>query len=122
MATEKPLIERLRKRDLELLRTRKATNAQMAEKYGVSEPYMSRVVASVQEKEPGKTTAQREAAAKLYKVRIEFRDKLAKQVMAGKRTMANACEQAGCSERTIFRHIEKFRAEKARKGPAKKRA
>jgi transposase len=121
MATAKPLIERIPKRTLAALRTRKIKNAEAAEELGVSETYLSRVVAQLQAKEPGKTTAQREAAAKLYKTRIEFRDKLAKMVMKGTMDMAKACKEAKCSERTMFRHIAKYR-EEAKKGPKRKRA
>lgn len=122
MATAKPLIERIPKRMLEKLRTRKMKNSEAAEELGVSETYLSRIVASLQDKEPGKTTAEREAARKLYATRIEFRDKLAKAVMNNRMTMEQAVKQAKCSERTIFRHIAKYRAEHAKKGPKRKAA
>ncbi len=113
---KKTLSEKLTPRLLERLRTRKITNREAAEGLGVSSSYLSRTVAAMQKKEPGKTTAARKAAQKLYAARIEFRDKLAKQVLAGRRKLETACEMAQCTQRTMFRHMAKYR-EQAHKGP-----
>lgn len=122
MATAKPLIERIPKRMLKALAARRMKNAEAAETLGVSETYLSRVVATLQEKAPGKSTANRQAASKLYRTRIEFRDKLAKQVMYQRMTLTQACKEAKCTERTMFRHVAKYRAAQAAKGPKAKKA
>lgn len=123
MATTKPLSERISQADLNRFKARKLTNAELAEKYGVSETYLSRTVSAMGiTKEPGVTTEQREAAHKLFKARIDFRDRLAKEVIQGKTTFEKAVKAAKCTERTMFRHMAKYR-EQAAKGPkAKKRA
>lgn len=119
MATAKYLIDRIPKRMLAALKKRKIRNADAAEELGVSETYLSRVVSSIQEKEPGKTTTERKAASHLYRTRLEFRDKLAKRVMKRQMTLEQAVREAKCSERTLFRHIAKYR-EDAAKGPKRK--
>jgi AraC-like DNA-binding protein len=109
MKPTKPLAKRLTKRTLAQLQARKITNAQAAEQLGVSETYLSRTVAALQDKVPGTSMQKRSAAAKLYKTRQEQRDILAKRVNKGKLTIAAAAEQAGCSERTMFRYVAKYR-------------
>lgn len=104
----KPLTERLNDVLMAQLRERKVTNAQAAEALGISETYLSRTVAAIQEKSPGQTSEQREARQKLYKARIQTRNMLAKKVNKGEITLTKAAEQANCSERTMFRYCAKF--------------
>ena len=88
---------------------RKLTNSQAAEKLQVSESYLSRTVAALQTKVPGQTVLQRKANADLTRTRRHFRTKLAKEVIRGRKTMAQAAKEAGCSLRTMFRYVEKYR-------------
>lgn len=104
----KPLEERLNPKLLEQLRTRKVTNAQAADALGVSETYLSRTVAAIQEKDAGVTTEHRKARSKLAKARSGTRAELAKKVNRGELTLAQACKQANCSERTMYRWCEKY--------------
>lgn len=105
----KPLRDRLGVRLLNNLRTRKITNAQAADELGVSESYLSRTVAAIQEKEPGETTAQRAANSELAKTRRVFRTKLAKEVLRRRKTIEDAAKEADCSIRTMFRYVERYR-------------
>lgn len=111
MKPKKPLAERLTQTMLKQLRTRKLTNAEAAEQLGVSETYLSRTVAAIQEKEPGKTTAARNASHKLYVTRRQTRETLAKKVLAKRQpiTLAEAAKQANCSQRTMMRYVAAYR-------------
>lgn len=109
MKNAKPLIERLSPSLLEKLRTRKLTNAQAAEKLQVSESYLSRTVAALQTKVPGPTVQVRKANSDLTKTRRNFRVTLAKQVLNGRKSVTLAAKEAGCSVRTMFRYIERYR-------------
>lgn len=105
----KPLRDRLNKALLNQLQKRKITNAEAAASLGVSETYLSRVVAAMQDKVPGKTAAVRAAAKKIYKARTETRSQLAKKVLKGRLTVEEAAEQANCSARTMFRYVAAYR-------------
>lgn len=109
---QKPLIERISKRNLRLLRENRATNAEIAEIYGVSPGYLSKVVNLLQKREPGKVVAYRSAQAKLFAARRQLREDLARKVVRKTRpiTVEEAAAQANCSIRTMFRHVAKFRA------------
>lgn len=109
MKPTKPLKDRLGKRLLEQLRTRKITNKQAAEQLGVSESYLSRTVAALQEKEPGQSVIERKANSELAKTRRQFRTKLAKEVLRKRKSCEQAASEAGCSVRTMFRYVEKYR-------------
>jgi predicted transcriptional regulator len=93
---------------LEKLRTRKMTNAQAADALGVSETYLSRTVAAMQEKVPGKVAQARAAAAKLAQARRRTREDLAKQVKAGELDVGTAAERAACSLRTMSRYVAAY--------------
>jgi len=110
MKPAKPLKDRLTKRVLERLRTRKVTNKEVAREMGVSESYLSRIVAGMQTKEPGQTVIERNANAQLAKTRRHFRTKLAKEVIRNRKTCTDAAAEAGCSERTMFRYIARYKA------------
>lgn len=122
MAQPKPLIERLTPTLLERLRTRKVTNAQAAEKLGVTVSYLSRVVAALQRKEPGKTVQHRKAAHALVTQRRQHRERLAKEVKNGNLDVHAAAERANCSVRTMSRYVEAYvpprRKRKAEAGTA----
>lgn len=105
MAQPKPLRDRLTKAVLEKLRTRKMTNAEAADMYGVTMSYLSRVVASMQEKEPGPTNAARKAAALLAQQRRQHRERLAKEVLHGELDVNVAAKRARCSIRTMERYV-----------------
>lgn len=111
MKTTKPLKDRLGKRLLEQLHTRKITNKEAAEQLGVSESYLSRTVAAIQDKVPGQTVLERKANSELATIRRQYRTKLAKDVLRKRTTIAEAADAAGCSERTMFRYVERYRAE-----------
>lgn len=101
--------KRLKPKILADLRVRKVTNKAVAEKLGVSETYVSRKVAALQTKERGKVALEREAKAKLYKVRAQVRDMLAKKVNKNQMTVALAAAEAGCTIRTMFRYCAKYK-------------
>lgn len=105
----KPLIDRLTPSLLKKLQSRKITNSEAANSLNVSETYLSRVVATLQTKEPGKTRIEREAAKTLFKARLNTRALLAKEVIKGTKTLAKACKSANCSERTMLRWVAKYR-------------
>ena len=107
----KPLKDRLTPAILNRLHKRKITNAEAATLLHVSETHLSRTVAAIQGKVPGITAPQREAAAKLTKVRKEVRCVLAKKVLKNRITLADAAVQAGCSERTMSRYVALYRPE-----------
>jgi transposase len=100
----KPLKDRISTSVLKKLKTRKMTNAEAAEKYGVSPNYICRIVGEIQTKNPGSTPTTRKAASIAAAERKTFRTQLAKRCAAGKMTWAEAAEQAGCSVRTIYRY------------------
>jgi len=109
MATKKPLIERLGKRLLEQLRVRKITNREAAEKLGVSEGYLCRVVSTLQSKEPSVAAQERKAASDLAKTRRQLREQLAKKVLRNQMTLEKAAKEAGCSLRTMHRYVAAYR-------------
>lgn len=111
----KPLRERLTQALLKKLYERKLTNAEAAEQLGVSETYLSRTVAAIQEKVPGKSMVARAAASKLFKARRQTRETLAKQVKTGSLTLAKAAERASCSERTMQRFVARYVEPKPKK-------
>lgn len=108
MAQPKPLIKRLTKPLLLKLQRRKMTNAEAAAELGVSEPYLSRTVAAIQQKEPGKTTAARKAASKIAAARRQHREQLAKEVKNGKLDVDAAARSANCSTRTMQRYVAAY--------------
>lgn len=108
MKQPKPLVDRLTPTMLERLRTRKIKNKDAAERLGVCETYLSRVVSSMQEKEPGQTTQQRSEASLLANERRHHRERLAKEVKNGQLDVAQAAERANCSERTIMRYVAAY--------------
>lgn len=109
MKKPKTVAERLTKALLEKLRTRKLTNMEAAEQLGCSETYLSRIVAAQQDKVPGTTMQEREAAAKIYKARKEIRAMWAKRVLRKRATLEQAAHECGCSVRTVFRWIAQYR-------------
>lgn len=108
MAYRKPLRDRLTPAMLERLRTRKITNAQAAEKLEVSETYLSRTVAAMQEKTPGEVMLARAAAAKLVAERRHHRERLAKEVKNGNLDVGTAAKRAKCSLRTMSRYVAAY--------------
>ncbi len=106
---QKPLEQRLTKKLLHALQTRKITNREAAEQLGVSETYLSRKVAAIQSKVPGETQPVREAAHKLFQTRRQFRERLAKKVLKSSMTVTQAAAEANCSERTMFRYVAAYR-------------
>lgn len=111
---KKPLLERLTKKMLADLQERKRRNRDVADELGVSETYLSRKIATLQAKNPGETVAHRKAAQALFATRRGFREKLAKKILSskGRLTIAQAAEEANCSERTMFRYVQAYRPEK----------
>lgn len=120
MAQPKPLKDRLTVPLLEKLRTRKLTNAEVAGKLGVSETYLSRTVAALQDKVPGTTTKERAAKAKLAKARRQTRENYAVRVKNGELDTAAAATRAHCSERTMARYVAAYKPPRNR--GAQKRA
>lgn len=109
MKQPKPLRDRLTKDILNRLRTRKMSNKEAAQLMEVSEAYLSRTVAAIQDKEPGKTTARRAAAHKLAVARRQTREMYARQVKNGELDIRTAAKRAHCSERTMSRFVEAYR-------------
>jgi AraC-like DNA-binding protein len=108
MAQPKPLRDRLTKTLLEKLRTRKLLNAEAAAQLGVSETYLSRTVAAMQEKVPGETMLARKQATELATERRQHRERLAKEVKNGNLTVERAAERAHCSVRTMSRYVAAY--------------
>lgn len=119
---QKPLVERLTKRLLERLRTRKMTNAEAAEELGVSETYLSRTVAALQSKVPGETVIARNEASALATERRLYRERLAKEIKNGQLDLATAAKRANCSERTMSRYVAKYVPPQRKRATARKRA
>lgn len=115
MNQPKPLRDRLTKDILNRLRTRKLSNREAAEMFSVSEAYLSRTVAAIQSKEPGKTTAHRAAAHKLAVARRQTREMYARQVKNGELDIRTAAKRANCSERTMSRFVEAYRPPKRKR-------
>jgi hypothetical protein len=109
MKKPKPLRERITPEMLMQLQLRKITNREAAEKLGVCETYLSRVVSDMQKKIPGETAIARKAAQKIYKTRMEVRNAQAKLVVKGRLSIEKAAAEAGCSERTMFRYVAQYR-------------
>lgn len=105
----KPLKQRLSKSLLAKLKARKITNKDAAMQLNVHENTLSRTVSQIQTKDPGKTTTYRKNVTQLAQIRQKVRDELAKSVIKGKLTAQQAAEKAGCTERTIYRHVAKYR-------------
>ena len=108
MAQPKPLRDRLTKALLEKLRTRKITNAEAAAQLGVSETYLSRTVAAIQEKEPGMSTMERAEASMIAAERRQHRERLAKEVKNGTLDVGTAAARANCSVRTMSRYVAAY--------------
>lgn len=108
MAQPKPLKKRLTQADLKRLRERKMTNLEAAQKYGVSESYLSRTVAAIQQKQRGKVVLAREGLSILYATRQKMRILQAQRAKAGTISVAQAATNANCSERTMRRYIENY--------------
>lgn len=104
----KPLRDRLTKTMLKQLRLRTLSNAEAAEQMGVSEHYLSRTVAAIQQKEPGQTLLARKTASKLATVRRQHRERLAKEVKNGTLGIATAARRANCSLRTMSRYVSAY--------------
>jgi transposase len=116
MAQPKPLKDRLTKALLDKLRRRKMLNSEAAAQLGVSESYLSRTVATMQEKEPGQTSTARKQAAELAQQRRQHRERLAKEVKNGDLDVNAAAQRANCSERTMQRYVAAYvPARRARK-------
>ena len=94
---------------LEMLRMRQVTNRQIALQAGVSEAYLARVLTGMGvQKVRGEVVARREELRELAEERRIHRQNLAKLVASGRLTMETAAAQAGCSERTLYRYIERL--------------
>jgi transposase len=92
---------------IEALVARKTTARAVAELLGTSESYLSRTLADMQVvKEPAPTAVRREKA-KLNASRREFRLSIARQVLDKTLSMRSATKLAFCSERTMYRYVEK---------------
>lgn len=108
MAQPKKLKDRLTKPLLQKLRERKLTNAEAAAQLDVSISYLSRVVAAIQRKEPGKTMQARRAAHALVTQRRQHRERLAREVKNGNLDVNAAAKRAKCSIRTMERYVEAY--------------
>ncbi|WP_454735379.1 hypothetical protein [Cupriavidus necator] len=93
---------------LDMLRQRQVTNRQVAAQAGVSEEHLARVLTKMGvRKVRGEVVARRAEVRTLAEERQKHRQDLAKSVLAGKRTIEDAAALAGCSERTLYRYIQK---------------
>lgn len=94
---------------LEMLRSRQITNRTVAAQAGVSEAYLARFLGALGvKKDRGEVVKQREAARDLAETRKKHRQRLAKAVVLGKKTIEQAAVQAGCSERTLYRYVRQL--------------
>lgn len=92
--------------DLKALSSRKLTKVALAVKLGVSASYISRITPPLP---PGPIRAQRLETAKLFATRKAYRQKLAKQVEKGRRSLESAAKEAHCSLRTMYRYVCKLK-------------
>lgn len=100
------LKERLTPALIKALEDRTLTNDQVADRLGVNPSYLSTVFNTLSKKAPGKVREERKQMSKLVKSRKQIRIREAKKVLRGTRTLAQAAENAGCSERTMRRYVE----------------
>lgn len=103
---KKTLRQRITAAQLDDLRNRRVTTRALAKELGVTEGHLSRVF-------PGKIPSQAKTVmqekARLRKIRDDYRQSLAKQVVDGQLTVSQAAAQAYCHERTMFRHLKRIR-------------
>lgn len=93
------LLKRITPRDLTDYINRRLTSADIAKMYSVSRVYVTRNL-------PKRAyTNQKEYKQKLRDTRREYRDQLARQIQAKQFTVEEAAKTAGCSTRTMFRHL-----------------
>lgn len=92
--------------DSKALAARKLTKRALAAKLGISVGYLSRITPRLP---PGPIRAQRLETAKLFATRKAYRDRLAKQVVNGRRSLTSAAKEAHCSIRTMYRYVCKLK-------------
>ena len=90
------------RKHLAALASRKLTKTALASELGVSATYLMRITPTLP---PGPVAAQRRANSTFAESRKAFRLKLAKQVLAGSKSITKAAAEAKCSERTMYRYV-----------------
>lgn len=98
------MLKRISAMDLRDYVNRRLTTKDIANMYGVSPVYVTRVL-------PKRAYSnQKVYKAQLRATREEYRNGLAQQVIDKKMAVEEAARCAGCSVRTMFRHISKVRS------------
>jgi len=90
------------RKDLAALQARRITKTALAAHLGVSATYLMRITPPLP---PGPVAAQRRANSTFAESRKAFRARLAKQVLAGSKSITKAAAEAKCSERTMYRYL-----------------
>lgn len=93
-------------KQLAALAARKITKTALANELGISPTYLSRNTPALP---PGPVRAQRQAIHDLFASRRNHREKLAKQVISGRRGLDSAAKEANCSIRTMYRYVCKLK-------------
>lgn len=108
MTTRKSLIERITPEHLAAYNDRSLSTRQIAEIYGLTPEYVVRTLPKreIRNKQADILASQR----RLRAVRMEFRDSLARQVVAKTITVEEAAKKAHCTVRNLYRHVKKVRA------------
>lgn len=102
------LADRITSDLLNRLQGREITTTQAARELGVSLTHLSRTLANVGfHKDPSEAVEGRKLAAIDFAERMEERKTLAEQIKFGRISFQQACEQANCSPRTMFRYLKK---------------
>jgi predicted DNA-binding transcriptional regulator AlpA len=98
------LIHRINKQDLADYQARRITARTISEKYGVTLSYVYQCIERQPKQQP------RPSKSQLRKVRWEHRNAIAKQVPP--LSPKEAAKMCHCSERTMWRHIQRVRGAK----------
>lgn len=91
---------------------RRLTAREIGQKLGYSESYVMTTLSRIgvrHEVNPNSTYQQQKKGKLLARVRKEYREFLAKQVLEGTLKLSEAATVADCSERTIVRFVQKLK-------------
>lgn len=102
-----PFLKRITEEHKQDFHTRRVSAKTLSKLYGVTPKYVRTSLPIRPTQLPAKQQKQA-----LAKVRREFRMALAGKVDAESLTVKQACAQAHCSERNMFRYLAKYRATK----------
>lgn len=105
---------------IEALEQRKTTAKAVAELYGITEGYLSRILGPKGlniKRIPPPTITKKVKAKLLTQVRTEYRMTLARRVAEGNTDIKTAATEARCTIRTMYRYLEFVTVLKSTSGP-----